>query len=341
MDQPAASPQVQTPSQSLPVFRAADFVVTGGANLGDPLTEAGELMLDDVYGLDPRARRVRLMLADTAAAARFRVTPGSEAGAPGHDVFLDAALTFMCPDGSTVEAVIFVEVTPRAEVAEVFLLPLAPIEARRDYALVSVDRAGAAARLAEIACVSFARGTQITLANGLQRPIEDLVVGDRVLTRDNGPREIRWIGTQTVRATGAFAPIRIARGALNNSGDLILSPNHRLFIYQRRDTIGAGRSEVLVRARHLVNGTTVVQSDGGFVDYFQLLFDTHEIIYAEGIAAESLLVDTRVRPVIPAELRGRLGAGAAMTDRGARIELDGSRLDAAVAADLLRQASAG
>jgi hypothetical protein len=179
------------------------------------------------------------------------------------------------------------------------------------------------------------------MANGLQKPIETLAVGDRVLTRDNGPREIRWIGTQTVRATGAFAPIKIAKGALNNSGDLILSPNHRLFIYQRRDRIQAGRSEVLVRARHLVNGETVVQSDGGFVDYFQLLFDQHEIIYAEGIAAESLLVDTRVRAVIPEAVRGRLDQLESMADRGARFELDEGALDAMVAAELLRRASAG
>jgi hypothetical protein len=205
---------------------------------------------------------------------------------------------------------------------------------------VAIDRRGAGAKLAEIACVSFARSTQITMANGLQKRIETLAVGDRVLTRDNGPREIRWIGTQTVRATGAFAPIKIAKGALNNSGDLILSPNHRLFIYQRRDRIHAGRSEVLVRARHLVNGETVVQSDGGFVDYFQLLFDQHEIIYAEGIAAESLLVDTRVRAAIPAEVRNRLAEATGMIDRGARLELDESVIDARVAAELLRRASA-
>jgi hypothetical protein len=329
------------PVSSLPVIRAEDFVVTGGANLGDPLTEAAELMLDDVYGLKPRARRERLALAD-AGGTLFTVAEGSETGTLGHAVHLDCALTFMCPDGSTIEALVFVEVDAADTVAACYLLPLAPIEPRRDYALVAVDRAGARAKLAEIACVSFARGTHITMANGLQMPIEDLRPGDRVLTRDHGVREVRWIGRQVVRATGAFAPILIAKGALNNSGDLMLSPNHRLFIYQRRDRVRAGRSEVLVRARHLVNGHSVVRSDGGFVEYFQLLFDRHEIIYAEGIAAESLLVDTRVRPVIPEEVTSRLAEAAAPeTGPGLNVyELDEGALDAAVAAELLRRASA-
>jgi hypothetical protein len=328
-----------SPSHSLPVIRAGDFVVTNGANLGDGLTEASELNLDDIYWLMPGARRQRLTLTDHDGDRLFWVAGESEIGTPGARVVLDSALTFMCSDGSTVEALVFVELTEGQMVATCWLLPRSSLEVRRDYALVAIDRQGARARLAEIACVSFARGTHITLANGLQRRIEELVVGEKVLTRDNGPREVRWIGCQTVRATGTFAPIVIAKGALNNSGDLMLSPNHRLFIYQRRDAVNAGRSEVLVRARNLVNGDTVVQSDGGFVEYFQLMFDQHEIIYAEGIAAESLLVDTRVRPVIPPELRSRLDGFETMTDRAAAFELDEGALDARVAADLLRRAS--
>jgi len=243
----------------------------------------------------------------------------------------------MSPDGSTLDALVFVELGAPGEIVACHMLPLAPLESRRDYALVAIDRESAAARLAETACVSFARGTRITMANGLQKPIEALDVGDLVLTRDNGPRAIRWIGSQTVRAAGPFAPIRISRGALNNSGDLMLSPNHRLFIWQRRDRIQAGRSEVLVRAGQLVNGITVVRTTGGFVDYYQLLFDRHEIIYAEGIAAESLLVDTRVRPALPEEVARRLPAAE---DRRAVFEIGDGLLDSAVAADLLRSASA-
>ena len=56
-----------------------------------------------------------------------------------------------------------------------------------------------------------------------------------------------------------------------------------------------------------MNGDTVTAREGGFVDYFQLLFDSHQIIYAEGIAAESMLIDSRTRPVLPDDLSERLG----------------------------------
>jgi len=139
----------------------------------------------------------------------------------------------------------------------------------------------------------------VTLAGGQQRRVEDLVIGDLVLTRNHGPRPIRWIGQQTRRAIGAAAPIRIAAGTLNTARDLRLSPQHRLFIWQRRDELGTGRAEVLVRADLLVNGTTVTREEGGHVDSYQILFDGHEIIFAEGIAVESLLVTSEIRARLP------------------------------------------
>jgi len=107
------------------------------------------------------------------------------------------------------------------------------------------------------------------------------------------------VSQTTLRAVGDFAPVVITKGALHNENDLVVSPDHRLFIYQRQDKLGAGRSEVLIKVKHLINGDTVYQRNGGFVDYFQLLFDDHQIIYAEGIAAESLLINQRTRAALP------------------------------------------
>ncbi len=293
------------PAQSIPVFMAGDFTVVNGANLGDPVSFAAELDLDDTYELHAGATQSRLSI-HTDGCNSFTIAPDSALGSPGATLHLDCCLTLMSGTGQTSEMLVLVEVDSNDDVEQVYILPLAPLIPRTGYSLVGISREKALMKFAEVACVSFTRGTHITLASGAQKPIDELKVGDTVLTRDDGPQKIRWIGQSTVRAIGQFAPIRIRAGTLHNENDLLVSPDHRLFIYQRSDALGAGRHEVLVRARHLVNGDTVVQEAGGFVDYFQILFDEHQIIYAEGIAAETLLIDPRTRPALPAELSGKL-----------------------------------
>ena len=125
-------------------------------------------------------------------------------------------------------------------------------------------------------------------------------------------------------------------GTLNNENDLVISPEHRLFIYQYTDRIGAGQSEILVKARHLVNDDTIRIQYSGFVDYFQLLFDQHHIIYAKGIAAESMLVDTRTRPGLLSEVQNILSSQAP-SDHG--LEVHETLLNHPNVADLLRRAS--
>lgn len=324
-----------TATQSLPVFPTAEFTAVEGASLGDPLGVAADLVLGDVYRLASGASGTRLAVHGPPDA--LRVAFDSPSGVPGAAVRLDACATFMSPDGGTFEALILVE---DGRQPRVYLFPLAPVAPRQAYALVTLDPRAAPRRFAEAGCVSFTRGTRITLATGQQVPVEEIAVRDKVLTRDHGPCPVRWVGRQTVRASGAFAPIRIRAGALNNEADLIVSPDHRLFVYQRRDAVKAGRSELLVKAKYLVNGDNVTRTAGGFVEYFQLLFDAHEIIYAEGIAAESLMVDTRVRSALPDAVRAQLhSVGSDATRRDLGFEIRAGSLDAADAVKLLRQAS--
>jgi Hint domain-containing protein len=325
-----------TPAQNLPVYRAEVFQVSRGANLGDPISHADDLMLDDVYTLAVGAEIDRLTLCVTDD-GQFRVASNSACGCDGAPVYLDSALTLMSPDGQITDAIVLVEVDDSGDVASTYLLPMARLATRTEYALVGIDTDNVRTKFAHLACARFTRGTHITLASGAQTPIEDLAVGDRVLTRNNGVQDVRWIGQSTVRAVGKFAPICIRAGTLNNDRDLIVSPDHRLFIYQRKDRLGAGRSELLVKARHLVNGESVVVQDGGFVDYFELLFDTHQIIYAEGIAAESMLIDTRNAPVVPDEVTALL---ASHTNSGlSDLDVKQALLDRPDAAEILRRAS--
>ena len=304
--------------QTVAVLRSSDFVVTEGVAEGEGISFADELVMDDVYQLSAHATRHPLSLSLREEAEGFEIDESSAVGRPGNAVYLDSCVTLMATDSSTYEVLVLVEVEDGGLEAT-YLLPLANLVSDANYRLVGVDKDAATTRFAEVASVSFTRGTHITMASGEQRPIEMIQIGDKVLTRDDGPQAIRWIGQTTLRAIGEFAPIVITKGALHNENDLLVSPDHRLFIYQRKDTLGAGRSEVLVKVRHLINGDTVYQRDGGFVDYFQLLFDEHQIIYAEGIAAESLLIDPRTRAALPDHMRSDKGGRAS---HGHRAHLD-------------------
>ncbi|KUF12138.1 hypothetical protein AVJ23_04700 [Pseudoponticoccus marisrubri] len=316
--------------------------VVNGANLGDPLGIAEELVPDDLYRLSPLAAPAPLRV-ETRATPPFRIAADSPMGAPGADLHLDCCLTFMSGTGETTECVVLVETDVAGDIRAVYALPLAALHPSADYALVGLSRDTALQRVAQIACVSFTGGTLITMADGAQRAVEDLRPGDRVLTRDDGAQPIRWIGRHTTRATGAFAPICIRTGVLNNSRDLLVSPDHRLFIYQREDRLGAGRAELLVRARHLVDGDRIRTVPGGFVDYYQMLFDAHQIIYAEGIAAESLLIDSRTRAALPEDLDDHLAAllpDHRKSDHRA-LEVQEGLLARPGVAELLRKSSAG
>ena len=134
--------------------------------------------------------------------------------------------------------------------------------------------------------VCFTRGTHIATTQG-EILIENLKVGDLVLTMDHGYQPIRWIGSTRVAATGNLAPILFRKGVLNNVRDLMVSPQHRMFLNGWQAEVLVGEHEVLAAAKHLVNDSTVRRVEGGEVEYFHILFDTHEIIFAEGCPSES------------------------------------------------------
>ncbi|MEZ5912906.1 MAG: Hint domain-containing protein [Paracoccaceae bacterium] len=132
----------------------------------------------------------------------------------------------------------------------------------------------------------FLRGTRIATPDG-EVAIEDLCAGDMVLTRDRGAQPIRWIGSRRVLGTGRLAPIRIAAGHLGNRRDLWVSPQHRMLLGGWHCELHFGVEEVLAAAKHLIDEASVRRMPGGEVDYFHMLFDHHEIVWAEGAPSES------------------------------------------------------
>ena len=303
----AAKPQTPSgappPGHACQVFAAGDIYVTSGSNHGDGMGGPQDVDPGDIYQLDRAAQPLRLVVSQPEGHEQH-VAPGSDLGDPGATIRLEARYALMAPDGDKVELLILL-----VGGTERVVLPLSPIGTQVDYTLLSVEPAPETMILADLLCLSFARGTMITLANGNQRAIENLNAGDRVLTRDHGKQKVRWIGHARLRAVGAYAPVVIAAGTLGNAGDLILSQHHRVFLYQRQRLAGVTTNELLVQARHFVDGERVYLREGGFVDYFSLVFDHHEIIYAEGIPSESLMVNdatvSRLPPEIAADVRAQ------------------------------------
>ena len=288
--------ETRLPGQVCQVFVAEDFYVATGVNLHEALGAPDEVCEGDIYELAPEATATRLVLSRGEGVQS--VAAGSDIGREGEAVRLLARHTMLSADGGTVDLLLLNLDDSDLRV----LLPLSPIGARIEYTLISVDHAPASSRLADLLCISFARGTMITLGDGSQCAIEDLTPGQRVLTRDHGPQPLRWLGQATMRAVGSVAPVVIPGGVMGNSGDLIVSQHHRMFIYQRRRGGTSGMSELLVQAKHLVDDENIFIREGGAIDYFSLVFDRHEIIYAEGIPAESLMVTEATLSRLPPEL---------------------------------------
>lgn len=135
----------------------------------------------------------------------------------------------------------------------------------------------------------FLRGTAILTPAGEVR-IERLQIGDLVETVRGKTMAIKWIGRHLYKRSGAswhagVVPIRIGRHAIDHQSphkELYVSPGHALLI-----------DGVLIRAKELVNGTSIVPclpSDQDAIEYFHIVLDTHEAILAEGVAAETFLL---------------------------------------------------
>ncbi|WP_165614966.1 Hint domain-containing protein [Yoonia tamlensis] len=134
--------------------------------------------------------------------------------------------------------------------------------------------------------VCFAHDTLIETDRG-QVPVQDLAPSDLVQTMDNGLQPIRWVGSRRVAAVGKFAPIHIAKDVLGNTIPLVLSPQHRVLLQGWQAELLFGEPEVLVAAKHLVNGGSITRREGGEVTYYHILFDQHEVVYANEAPCES------------------------------------------------------
>jgi hypothetical protein len=135
--------------------------------------------------------------------------------------------------------------------------------------------------LDDAAC--YCRGTRIQTVRGAIA-VEDLAIGDLVVTATGAMRPIEWIGQGTVLATrgsrGAATPVIVRKGALADNvpdEDLHITKAHSLFI-----------DGVLIPVEFLVNHRTILWDDRAQeVEIYHVELDSHDVLIANGAPAES------------------------------------------------------
>lgn len=155
--------------------------------------------------------------------------------------------------------------------------------------------------------ICFAAGTRILTPRGL-RAVESLVPGDPVWTRGRGMQPLAWVGRRSVCGLGHLAPIRIAPGTFGNDRAVRVSPQHRILVSGWQAELHFGEAEVLVAARHLVDGARIRPAPVARIDYVHVAFDRHEIICAEGMLSESLLPGAMALAALPRAARDEVMA---------------------------------
>ena len=92
-------------------------------------------------------------------------------------------------------------------------------------------------------------------------------------------------------ADPSLRPVRFKSDALGKgrpTRDLMVSPQHRVFLQDWRAQLLFGNDQVLVPAKSLINDQSIRQvRPAGGVEYFHILFDEHQIMFTEGLPTES------------------------------------------------------
>jgi hypothetical protein len=137
-----------------------------------------------------------------------------------------------------------------------------------------------------IAVMCFAEGTRIATADD-EIAVELLREGDLVQTVIDGRcAPIIWIGHRTVDCTRSRKPesvwpVRVSAGAFGPASpmrDVFLSPDHAVYV-----------NGVLIPVKYLINGTSVTQTKVDRITYYHVELDTHHVLVADGLPAESYL----------------------------------------------------
>jgi hypothetical protein len=181
--------------------------------------------------------------------------------------------------------------TPSLTSASGTLLTLSNGSATTTLSITSADAfsrfdiasANGTTTILDAAC--YLRGTRIRTARG-DTCIENLSAGDSILTQSGALRPVKWIGTRTLDCDKHPNPQQVwpvcvsahAFGPNLPQRDLWLSPAHAIAV-----------EDGLIAVILLVNGITIRQHRRKIISYYHVELETHDIVLAENLPAESYL----------------------------------------------------
>ena len=204
--------------------------------------------------------------------------------------------SFIVTDGHHTYPITLITVPDTGALLLMLVGELPPVDQDLWVMRTAIDRSPAAigARVTG-GMICFTPDTCLATQVGPRR-IQTLQQGDRVLTRDNGPQEVLWVGYR--RMTGArlhvmphLRPIRFRAGAMGRGRpdmDLLVSPQHRMLVTGAAAQALFNTPEVLVAAENLVNDHSItVDHTVREVIYIHVLLGQHNVIWANGLETES------------------------------------------------------
>ena len=180
----------------------------------------------------------------------------------------------------------------------------------------------------------YCRGTMILTDRG-ERPVEELEIGDSVITGAGLRRPIKWIGRRSysgryILGRKDLLPICFKADSLGANlpqRDLWISPHHAMYL-----------EGVLIEARALVNGVSIVQAAKvDQVEYFHIELESHDLVLVEGALSETFIDDDsrmmfhnahEYAVLYPNELTARPVYCAPRRDDGDEVETARRRIDA-------------
>ncbi|MGB3280261.1 MAG: Hint domain-containing protein [Pseudorhodobacter sp.] len=276
------------------VADASDSAYDSNLLIGGDSVQTTLVALDDSVNLNPTGTKTIDVLANDIAPSGATLTITHING-----IAVSAGSTIVLPSGQTVKlnADGTFEITGDGQIeTKNFTYTVSDGLGHSDIGFVKIN---------SIPC--FVSGTAIRTPNG-EVMVESLLPGDLVITHDDGPQPLRWIGRRKVAATGSFAPVHIRANTFGNHRALMVSPLHRILIRDSLAELLFGESEVLIAAKDLVNDRSIRYVPGGEVEYVHLLFDQHQVVFAEGLATESFLPGPQTSKSFEAEILAEICA---------------------------------